>query len=562
MRHIILASILLLVVIPINALGADGWRAHLPPGWLGIVVVHDLPELDRQADRMAKLFGMEAPQLVRLLEAAGLTDVTDVGRTWVVGLAREPNGKRGEYPFAFIPVADFKTFVNEYDGDINGRSAIVTIEGQDLLAVSCGKWSLLMNPDHREVLESIMTRKLGELPEDEKENDTTGIATVTFSRSGLKWLTEYQGSGEQPSREQAVVRRKRGLAMLSPEGIRESLTLDRPLWEWVAATFSVVNMSVAFDETGGAKLEFAIDLSSRDGTLKEHAKAEWGGEQGFPDDRPWITKSYVLPSGALATMATGLQIALLKSTPEDLGINEFAAGELDGFAESLRKAVEQVLVAQVVTLANDKLPVYGNRLILLRVAEGDDFIESCDRLMQDWNALLSASNAEVKVVFAEETVEIAGRKGKRYFVDMVEAVDVPRSREVAKVMEEMFGPDGILNWYVLSQRTPEAYDVTVSNLPRNELRSFFSDGSGGTFHRARPGLSFDFDASAYVDWCRRRDRAIQGEVMGGPRFVPLPKSDPLDASLSISDGRLKAYLVLPIGLLQTLGKYSQELREQ
>jgi hypothetical protein len=197
---------------------------------------------------------------------------------------------------------------------------------------------------------------------------------------------------------------------------------------------------------------------------------------------------------------------------------------------------------------------------LLDVKDANEFLSACDELMARWNALITASNAAVELNFAAEEIEIGGKTGKRFYVDMAEAVEVPRSKEITKVMTEMFGAEGILNWYVLPM---EGNRVLVANIPREEVEKLASSLKGGV---AKPIASsgtggLQFDASAYVDWGKRRDLAMTGEVIGGPKFVPLPKSEPLNAELKVIEGAVQMEIVLPQSLLETLGKHLQEVRE-
>lgn len=535
--------------------GAD-WQAHLPPEWLGVVVVNDVAEFDRHAAQIAAQFGVDAPGLLRLIEAAGLQGVTDAKASWLAGLARGPAGAEEPYPFAMIPVTDFGDFVQALDGDLRGTTAVVTLADQDLLAGNCGRWALLMNPDQREILESVIARAPDATVEEKTLAAAGGIAAVNVSQLGLKWLAAYQSPGDQRSRQQASARRKRGLAMLSLEGAKESLILDKPVWEWVAATFAHIGITVAVDDAGGARVKVVV------------AKPQAAGEATSPNEsknenvfvnREWITIGTVQISPELAELATGWQIAALKSAPDELGVEEFAPAELAALEESIKTAFGHVTSARFATLADRELPVYGNRVMLLEVSKTDDFLAACGEVMRRWNALIAASKAAVELEFAAEPVEIAGHSGQRFFVDMVEAVDVPRSPEVAKVMADMFGPEGVLNWYVLpiGER-----GVVVANLPRAELEKILRDLKGGNAkpQAAEGSATLKLDASAYVDWGQRRDLTVTGDTIGGPRFVPLPKSDPLDASLTVRDGVVEFELVVPTGLVESLGQRAQEER--
>jgi hypothetical protein len=197
--------------------------------------------------------------------------------------------------------------------------------------------------------------------------------------------------------------------------------------------------------------------------------------------------------------------------------------------------------------------------MVLDVPSTDDFLAACGEVMQRWNELIAASKAEVELTFTAEPVEIGGIKGQRFFVDMVEAVDVPRSPEVAKVMADMFGPGGVLNWYVLPM---DGSRIAVTNMPSEEIDGLVQDlKSTDAKPQAENGHArMKLDASAYVDWGHRRDLTVTGDTVGGPRFVPLPESEPLVGGLSVRDGVVKLEVELSAELLETLGKHTQETR--
>ena len=540
----------------VSAAKAEQWSAHLPPEWLGVVVVHDLGEFDRHAAQLAEQFGMEAPGLVRLLESAGLTDVSDASGSWLAGLARGPVGADEPYPFAMIPVTDFAAFVKALDGDLRGTTAVVTLAQQDLLAGNCGKWALLMNPDQREILESVIARA----PNDTASHQgilaaTNGIASAHVSQLGLKWLAEYQSPGDRRSRQQMSARRKRGLAMLSLDGAKESLILDKPVWEWVAATFERVGITIDVDEAGEARVMVEAAKPQAASNAKLAGESE---DEGVIGNREWIFAGTVQFSPELGDLATGWQVAVLKSSPEEFGIKEFSPAEITALEGSIQNAIGQVVNARFASLSSRDLPVHGNRVMVLDVQNADDFLAACGEIVQRWNAMIEASKAEVKLAFSAEPVEIAGCAGQRFFVDMVEAVDVPRSPEVAKVMADMFGPEGILSWYVLPMAEGQ---VAVANLPRKEVETLIRDlKNGDAKPQAAGSATMKLDASAYVDWGQRRDLTVTGDTVGGPRFVPLPKSDPLEGSLTVHDGAVELELVLPPSLVEALGKHAHETR--
>lgn len=539
------------------AFAGEPWQRHLPPEWLGVVVVNDLPEFDRQSARLAEMFGMEAPGLGRLLESAGLTSLTDAKGTWLAGLARGPMGAEEPYPFVMIPVKDFAALVKALDGDMRGTTAVVTLAQQDLLAGDCGKWTLLMNLDQQEIFESVMARDARAADVDKESIATDGIAAAHVPQLGLNWLAAYPPLEGAGTRERAIARRKRGVAMLSLEGVRESLTLDKPLWEWVAATFLQATVTVGFDEAGGVRVKV---VAAKSQSNEEVAKAVDFPEVDLLGMRPWISLGGFQSSPELARLAAGLQIVLLTSAPEELGVKKFAAAELGELEKAIEAFINQITVGQFATLAGDKLPVYANRVAVLQVGNANDFLKLCDEFMEKWNALMLASNSEVKVEFKAEPVDIAGVAGRRYCVDMVEAVDVPRSKEIVKVMTQMFGPEGFLNWFVIPT---EGNHVVVANVPQEDLEKLLGEmNNSGAKPQAVGGTgAMQFDASAYVDWGKRRDLAMTGEVIGGPKFVPLPKSDPLDAELAVRDGKVELEVALPQSLLETLGKHLQEVRE-
>ncbi|MEX2169317.1 MAG: hypothetical protein WD851_08400 [Pirellulales bacterium] len=547
----------LIALVGVGAGSAEPWQSHLPPEWLGIIVVSDLADFDRHTARLAEQFGIESPGLVRLRQSAGLTEVTDAGGSWLAGLARGPVGAEEAYPFAMIPVTDFAAFVKALDGDLRGTTAVVTLAQQDLLAGNCGSWALLMNPDQREILESVIARApdaTAILQED--PTATNGIASAHVSKLGLEWLAEYQSAGDQRSRQQMSARRKRGLAMLSLDGAKESLILDKPVWEWVAATFERAGITIVVDDTGKARVKIAAAKPQAASNAKLADESE---DDGVIGNREWIFAGTVQFSPELGDLATGWQLAVLKSSPEEFGIKEFSPAEMTALEGSIKNAIGQVVNARFASLSSRDLPVHGNRVMVLDVQNVDDFLAACGELMQAWNAMIEASKAEVKLTFSAEPVEIAGHAGQRFFVDMVEAVDVPRSPEVAKVMADMFGPEGILSWYVLPMAEGQ---VAVANLPREEVETLIRDLKNGDAKPQATGGSarMKLDTSAYVDWGQRRDLTVTGDTVGGPRFVPLPKSDPLESNLTVRDGAVELELVLPPSLLKTLGKHAQETR--
>lgn len=538
-------------------IGAPQWRAHLPPEWLGVVVVNNLAEFDQRATRLAAQFGIEAPGAVRLLEAAGLRDITNSDGSWIVGLARGPNGAANPYPFALIPVANFEKFVQALDGDLHDTFAVVTLAQQDMIAGKCGLWALLVNAEQREILESVIARAANTTKNEvNSQNATNNILSAEISHLGLKWLADFQSVGDQRSRQQMSARRKRGLAMFSLEGAKESLVLDKPIWEWAAETFEQISVEVDFRDGDGALLKVTAAQPQAPAELSPSDVQDVGNPLL---KHAWISVGSVEVSPEVAELASGIQLSMLKSAPDELGVEEFAATELAALEESIRNVIGQISNARFMTLSNHDLPVYANRVALVSVTNPEDFLAACGDVQQRWNELIAASKAAVELTFSAEPVEIAGHSGRRFVVDMVEAVDVPRSPEVAKVMADMFGPAGILNWIVLPMGKGQ---VAISNLPREDLEKLIPELKHEDVQRqtAVGSARMTLDASAYVDWDHRRDLTVTGDTVGGPKFVPLPKSEPLKVGLIVHEGLAELEVALPASLIEILGKHAQETR--
>jgi hypothetical protein len=104
--------------------------------------------------------------------------------------------------------------------------------------------------------------------------------------------------------------------------------------------------------------------------------------------------------------------------------------------------------------------------------------------------------------------------------------------------------------------------VAVANLPEEELEGLVRQLKSEEVEpqAAAGSAQMKLDASAYVAWAQRRDRTVTGDTVGGPRFVALTESPPLEARLTARDGVVALELVLPGDLLENLGQRAQEMR--
>nr|MBA3482949.1 hypothetical protein [Pirellulales bacterium] len=142
---------------------------HLPDDALGFVLIRNLEATNAKIESVTKIFQevspMPIPAPLPVLKAAtglgeGLNEQGDAV------LALLPGQDRGDdlRPLLIVAVGDYAAFAASVNGDAAGEVCRVTIAGEEILVAKRGTHAVLMNVEHRERLEALLTAEPNPLP--------------------------------------------------------------------------------------------------------------------------------------------------------------------------------------------------------------------------------------------------------------------------------------------------------------------------------------------------------------------------------------------------------------
>lgn len=485
--------------------------AALPDKVLGVVVLHDATATEQAFKAAATRLG--TPPLPIGTFVSNLVGAEAKGDL-VVGLAESTAGSPAL--FLMIPVADFDEFVTGLEG-VAGEESEIQLAGQRLLAVRRGNWALLTS------VSGAIAKQTFNPPENLVEAagplfdpDERGAISVIVPGDALRRASTLIGESGKTPEELERLRRSfslRDIRWNQPGDWAELLLVYGPLVESLAQHTD----GVLIQGRGAENADVALS-----GTLL--AKAGETQEPGTTS----ATKAAVLelPArqafltavGPTATSWTPVGIELflghLASRTHELGVAQFPADEWEGFRESVHALVRKTTSASLIAVAPGKEePQLANQAVLLEVEDAEQFLSSVQELTTDWNRLLENADREVELVFDAKPLELAGRNGTRFVVDLPTAFQASHIPEVRTVLTRLFGNTGEMRIDVLPL---DGNRVLVSQFPPETTSELI--GAIGEQKPAEPKDQqwiLEFVPQVYQDWQNTTFLAsFEGNIVG------------------------------------------------
>ncbi|RIK81447.1 MAG: hypothetical protein DCC67_08240 [Planctomycetota bacterium] len=553
---------------------------HLPHDAIGFVAVRNLASTNRKIEQVERVFQHLAPQplpapLPTLKAATGLGPGLNEEGDALLAILPGSDGARSEpIPLLLIAVADYAAFADTISADASGEICRVTIAGQEVLAAKRGGYAALMNVDNRDRFESLLAaeaaplRELASLDEWLARVDAAAVVTP----AGVDMLAAM--AREDLAREKAEMEEQlRGAQFENMlEQAQQGLAIYDKVLGFLGKKVEGAAIGLAIDDRNNVKLLTQLVLADESGTAGSVASGVSEGPfAGLPDELFVAAAGGPVSAGFSEAMAK-LSRGMLETYPSVYGFESLTDDQWSTLEESWRDSMSGLRHFSLIMLpGTEEEPLYSNVYGVLKVDNSAEFLKRYARAMEVWNGLVKKSTAELKLEYKIEQVEVAGKAGVLTSADVGEAAYDENVPGVQRLMEAMFGEDGVMRTYAVAadettvvlavadqQRAAAAVEQALKRDRRLGSAPLVQATTGLLDQQAPWQMLISLRGGVF--WVERIINTLAAHLGGrrAPDLPEFPETPPLGVSVNVTRQHFTAELVWPAETLKGLAVFLDE----
>jgi hypothetical protein len=567
---------------------------NVPNDALGFIVIKNVGNTNDKTEQLLASLKLQFPGPLALLKMTtgvgqGLDPQGDVLLTVLPG--RQPS-ERPQLGI-WLPTADYNQFVTALDGTPTDGITAVSVVGEDLLVAKNGAWAVIMDPDQRDRMQSLLAAtpappaKIAAWKNWIDTNNVTAMLLPNGWQALWTWAATDRGIGiaapaaptangdDEDSAELFGVpseQAERDIdAMESNEGdlwlqlrhkFRAQLRAIPQLTRW-AAEADAIACGIRIDAEGNSLAGIRIAMQDDWQIARPRDVATSAEPPALFRSGDCIVSATARLHSPLAVAAAGVyaqRIAEELKNEYRVALDDEAAGR---FQKAVEDAVIEVTAATVLTRPGEKPDAtYSNAFVALGVTGAERFADRFADVMRLWNEMNKSEQDESQLVFKNEATEIGGRPATVYSLDMAEAFGAAAIPEVRPSMERLFGPGGKLRLTLLTAdehtvllaiATEEHIEPLVGVLRQNQSTKWDE-----RTNRLLPGEAewrVMFNPQGHTRWMKRQMEAMLGTVIGAPLVRQFPPSPPIGAAGGFKSHEIWADAAIPADTIRAAGQY-------
>ncbi|MEM8947364.1 MAG: hypothetical protein AAGD11_19475 [Planctomycetota bacterium] len=552
---------------------AEDVLQRIPRRALGFVVIRNLDAVGRKVEKLSKPFGNSTPNPVVLARVAtglgiGLKLDGDYTLVFLPGAAANEM-----LPLVILPVADYELFSRSVQADPSGEICRIKLLGEEILAAQVGDYAMLMNVEHRRLLEQVVAQPEASNPSFERLSDWFAEQDVAaaLTPAGLMQLSRWRpprsrrmifgtGTSEQPS----------VLAEWLPQIATPSIR------NWLRANAEIATVGISVDDDLNVRVAERVLLKSR----SQFASSKIEVRSNRPPSFGLSSQPYVVAGGGAipagwGRLAAGYLLQMEKEQASMTGLEKVSDELWAKEGRAFRLLLEDVTACSIVMLPGKKgEPLVGNLLGIVTVDRVSDYLESLDEVVETWTEMTAASTSDIKPTIELERDTIDGQARVQLVVDVASASRDPNVPEFNWMLEAAFGPEGKFVgkfWQIDESRflfglaTDEQMAAVVARVKAGDAEKPETSDSRQTLAMLEQGAALKLlvRPQGCVNWSLRVLNEFLGIGLSKESEVALPAmpdSPPLGMTATYENRILKFDVACPASTWSMLGAYVAKLR--
>lgn len=556
---------------------AESALEHVPADALGITVVRNIGAANVKVEKFLKIFeGLSEspppPPLEFIKGATGLgAGINEAGDVLIAAL---PGDSTDDEPRLLLaaPISDYSQFAASVNGDASGEICRVTIAGEEVLVAKKGAFALLMNLEHRPVLERLVAGEdakpasLAPLADWIDKNDAVAILLP----AGVKMSVD-QGRKELAAEKANTVAGNENAP-------------DREIQRNAADVLDFYDSFLGALGTEAEVAAFGLSIDDQTNVLVSGrvVLGKTGKLANLPESAPRTASHFLGHAAGPLVFAIGgsfpegtelwlpkLSHYVMKEFRGLYGFEKFEGSHWDQVEESMRDSIKGLRhLSTILRPGTEDDPLFSNVFTLLETTGSADYLSTIRKSYEVWNSLMSNSTSDLaKMQYEIEDEEIDGKKGLVISADITSLMDQQAAPVVLPIMKKAFGEEGKTRTHYVAVTDK----LVVTGLaPTDKLKPIMEQavaGEAGLADMAETKSTVKLldessswqaliSPSGCVEWIKRIVKVFVGpQGMGMPPIPDYPTTPPVGFSFKLGGGQMRIEMAWPVDTLTGLASF-------
>ncbi len=547
---------------PIAPANASNALRYMPEDALGFVLVNNLESLDAKVSRFTLIFDLPVPAPLTFIKfATGLDEGIRKKGDLLVALlpASEPTSE--PQPMVLLPIEDYAKFAASIHGDASGEICRASIAGEDVLVAKFGEYALLMNVEHRETLQFLLSLQQAPVadlkPLDPwiEKNDVV----VALLPEGLDALLKLgnQAISKQPPQ-------FNGMNVETLQWGMDSLAKEVKLVAVAVSLDDQTNLRISkrvLLKEGGKLFAIAPLLDAKSSPLTGYTDQPFVVAGGGPIPESW--------SKALSAMT----LQMMKSMPKAYGLESIDEEQWTKLEHAYSSMMKGLRSSSMILLPGEKGdPLFSNLFGVAKTTGADEYLDSFLKATESWNEVMELSTSDLAFRYDVTTKTIADHKACELLVDMAAIARDPNVPAFNWMLEAMFGEDGKLRQLLV---VADKHSIVYGMSKEEDLLSVIDRlKEGETGLRDSPLVQTALKLSpteapwrvlvspqGCVLWAKRFAESFLVHLTGQlPEIPDFDACPPIALTANLREGQIETDFVCPVETLKALATYIKKCK--
>ena len=578
----LLPVLLLAVIAAPTARAAENVLTLVPDDAWGFAVVKNVGEVDGKIEKLGERLGRPVPSLLAMFrDKTGIGMGLDAAGDMLL-IVVPPDGERNVPRLLMVvPVTDYQTFVEQFEGDTSDTIGVVEVAGEDVLVAHRSGYAVFTAMESKVLLDEFLEREAKLAPQ---------IASLA------EWLTENDvaaivlPAGVKAAMDKAIEAIEQGRAMFQMMGANaegqqaQQAQQVMEMMEVAGQLCTDLKSEVAVYAVGArADGEDNIFLSERvqatpDGQFAEWIKAFEPAEVNYLASLP--AGPFVFAGGGAVPQKvmealTRWSFEMMKSNPAMYGV-ELSDEDIEKLTEISLASMKSVRWMSFVMRPGEADESFYSTLSgVIGVEDASRYLAEYQKAIEAWVDIMK--RAEVKPLMKMDVteVEVAGARALKIGADMSGMIEAQPMPQTKQLLEQMMGKGGRLDAYIVAadERTivlgyvsEEKVAGVVKNLEAGGA-NLSQDAEVAETAKLLPG---DAQMVGYLSprgavAMANRFMTMMANGMGDQmplvEIPDFPETPPLGFTAKVVAGGIEAKSVVPGKVLEALGEYIEQVEE-
>lgn len=561
------ALVLLLLVSAPSACGAE-ILAYLPQNTLSFALVREAKTANDKISQLLEIFTEAVPPPLFMAQAmTGLSEGLNLEGDVLFALLPTPDPGATPAPMFLLPVSDYAKFAESIKGDVTGEICRVTIAEEDVLVAKREGYALLMNVEHRELMQQLLNSEtavptaVAPYQQWIAGNDVSAMVTAP----GIGYLKKVaQAQLESP----AAAAEGDPFADPSLAGDMLRLGDSLPFAELFSRDVAMAGIGLAIDDSINARVRWTVEFAKEETGSAAHklaGKPFWG----FADKPYALAGSGDLPEEFAALLPDFFTLVSRETAAQD-GREDFTDKDWADVRKSYElwtKGLEAV--SFLLTPGKDGDPILSILFARLTVDDSKTYLESIKQSFELSNQLAARGKSDIKLQFETAPVTVAGAQGWEVTCDFDKATGDGDQHIWQTLLTAVLGTDHKLSMYFVASDENQVFFAMEA---QDKLATFieaFRKQDTGLVSNAQVKQTVALlendtpwtclvNPQGFVELVRTAIKSVQ--ILGFvPEFPLYPTAPPLGATLSADATTWQGEFVMPVEAARAMAQFTKEV---